>query len=284
LRILLTGKSGQVGSALTTTLASLGEILAPGRAQLDLASPGSIAAAVRESRPGIIVNAAAYTAVDQAEQEEALALRVNRDGPGILAEEAARIGALLVHFSTDYVFDGEKPAPYVETDTPNPLNAYGRSKLAGETAIQGSGCRHLIFRTSWIYAAAGRNFLLTMLRLAEEGKALRVVDDQHGAPTSNFMIADAIAQAITCALADASIAGIYHMSAAGSTTWYGFARAIFEQKGIVADLAPIASAQYPSPARRPRTSLLDNRKLSERLHIQMPSWQDGLKQVLQALR
>ena len=284
MRILLTGKSGQVGSALTATLPALGEVVALDRTQLDLASPDSIAGGVRNVRPQVIVNAAAYTAVDQAEHEQALALRINRDGPAILAEEAAKLGALLVHFSTDYVFDGEKASPYVEIDPPNPLNAYGRSKLAGEQAIQASGCRHLILRTSWVYAASGKNFLLTMLRLAGEGKPLRVVNDQHGAPTSNLQIAAATAEAIKRALRDTSISGLYHMSAAGSTTWYGFARAVFEHQGIAVDLSPIPSAQYPTPARRPRNSVLDNRKLWRQLQIQMPSWQDGMQSVLQALR
>jgi dTDP-4-dehydrorhamnose reductase len=283
LRILLTGKSGQVGAALAATLPFLGELVALDRTQLDLASRDSVAGAVRMVRPQVIVNAAAYTAVDQAEQEEALALRINRDGPATLAEEAAKLGALLVHFSTDYVFDGEQPSPYVETDRPNPLNAYGRSKLAGDQAIQASGCRHLIFRTSWVYAATGRNFLLTMLRLAGEGKPLRVVNDQHGAPTSNLVIADATTQAMRRALGDASLSGLYHMSAAGSTTWYGFARAILEQQKIVADLTAITSAQYRAPARRPRNSVLDNARLAATLGLRMSTWDAGLRQVLRSL-
>jgi dTDP-4-dehydrorhamnose reductase len=199
-----------------------------------------------------------------------------RDAPAILATEAARLGALLVHFSTDYVFDGEKPAPYTESDEPKPLNAYGRSKLAGEQAIRSSGCRHLLLRTSWVYAATGRNFLLTVLRLAREGKELRVVDDQFGAPTSNLMIARAAAAAIERVLADAALAGVYHMSAAGRTTWCGFARAFIPDREVRA----ISSSDYPARVRRPRNSLLDNSKLARRLNIRLPSWQQGLAEVL----
>lgn len=278
MRILLTGRNGQVGSALLATLPALGEVIAVDRRQLDLASSDSIRSAVRDARPQVIVNAGAYTAVDQAERQEPLALRVNGEAPAVLAEEAAELGALLVHFSTDYVFDGEKTSPYLETDAPNPLNAYGRSKLAGERAIQASGCRHLIFRTSWVYAGTGHNFLLTMLRLAREGKPLRVVDDQHGAPTSSRMIAAASAEALT-RLGDG--AGLYHMSAAGSTTWYGFARAIFHRAGLTPSLMPIASVDYPAPARRPRNSLLDNGLLM-RQGIRLPSWEAGLDELLPA--
>jgi len=281
LRILLTGKSGQVGSALLSTLPPLGGLVALDRTQLDLAHPQSIAAAVRDVRPHVIVNAAAYTAVDQAEKEETLAFRVNRDAPAVLGEEAKKLGALLVHFSTDYVFDGEKSSPYVETDTPSPLNVYGLSKLAGEQAIQASGCRHLIFRTSWVYAASGKNFMLTMLRLAREGKPLRVVNDQHGAPTSNLMLAAAVPGAVRQVLADDSLGGIYHMTAAGQTTWHGFARAIFEATGTKADLSAIPSSAYRVAARRPRNSVLDNGKLAARLNVRLPSWQGGMREALQ---
>ena len=284
MRILLTGPTGQVGSALLDTLPSLGEVVPLERSELDLASAASIRDAVRTVRPQVIVNAAAHTAVERAESEEALALRVNRDGPAILAEEAAKLGALLVHFSTDYVFDGEKPAPYVETDPPNPLNAYGRSKLAGEQAIQASGCRYLILRTSWVYSGTGNNFMLTMLRLAREAKPLRVVDDQHGAPTSNLAIAAALPDVAHRVLADASLEGIYHMTAAGRTSWYGFARAILGATGTKADLSAIPSGEYETAARRPCNCVLDNAKLESRLHARLPSWQDGLHGVLQARR
>ena len=283
MRILLTGKNGQVGSAALATLPALGEVVAVDRKQLDLASSDSIRGVVREVRPQVIVNAGAFTAVDQAEREEALALRVNGEGPAVLAEEAAGLGALLVHFSTDYVFDGEKASPYLESDVPNPLNAYGRSKLAGERAIEASGCRHLIFRTSWVYAATGRNFLLTMLRLAREGKPLRVVDDQHGAPTSDLMLAAALPKILGRVLADAAPGGIYHMTASGKTTWHGFARAIFNATGTVAQLSPISSGEFKTAPPRPRNSVLDNAKLEAHAAIRLPTWEEGLNEVIRAL-
>lgn len=277
IRILLTGATGQVGAALLDTLPQLGEVLAAGRPAFDLAKPDSIRHAVREARGDLIVNCAAYTAVDQAEREEALAMAANRDGPAVLAEEAARHGTLLVHFSTDYVFDGEKAAPYVEADPASPLNAYGRSKLAGELAIQRSGCRHLILRTSWVYSHHGKNFLLTILRLAREQKELRVVNDQHGAPTSSRTIANAATDAIRAVLRDPSLDGIYHMSAKGSTTWCGFARKIVGER---ANVVPIASSDYPTAARRPRNSVLDNSKLERQLGVRLPAWEKGLAEVL----
>lgn len=280
MRLLLTGSSGQVGSALLQTLPALGAVIARTRPALDLANPDSIRQAVREAKPEVIVNAAAYTAVDQAEKEEPLAKAVNAEAVAVLAEEAASRGALLVHFSTDYVFDGEKPSPYLESDPTNPLNAYGRSKLAGEQAIQRSGCRHLIFRTSWVYSNTGKNFLLTMLRLARERKELRVVDDQHGAPTSSRALADAVPAAITAVLRDPSLAGLYHMTAQGRTTWCGFARAIIGER---AKVVPISSSEYPAPARRPRNSVLDNGKLEKSFGIRLPSWQAGLEQVMSTL-
>jgi len=282
LRILLIGKNGQVGSALLGTLPALGEVLAADRTQLDLANPGSIRAAVRAARPQVIVNAAAYTAVDQAEREEAVAFTINAQGPAVLAEEAAKVGAILVHFSTDYVFDGEKRTPYAETDAPNPLNAYGRTKLAGEQAIHASGCRHLIFRTSWVYSASGKNFVLTILRLAREGKPLRVVDDQHGAPTSNLMLAAALPSAIEQVATGAGAGGVYHMTASGQTTWHGFARAILAATGVAANLSAISSSEYRAAARRPRNSVLDNGKLARQLGLRLPSWQQGLDAVVSA--
>jgi dTDP-4-dehydrorhamnose reductase len=277
---LLTGVTGQVGSALQKTLPALGEVLPLGRPQLDLARPDSIREVVRIAKPDVIVNAAAYTAVDQAEQDEALAFTVNRDGPSILAEEAARHGALLVHFSSDYVFDGDKPSPYLETDAPNPLNAYGRSKLAGEQAIRDSGCRHLILRTSWVYSEHGKNFLMTMLRLAGEHKTLRIVDDQHGAPTSTRMIGEAVPKVIAGVLEEDGLAGLYHFTAAGSTSWHGFARAIFRERALSVSTSAISSADYPSAARRPRNSRLDNTKLATNLGIRLPDWEAGLRDVV----
>jgi dTDP-4-dehydrorhamnose reductase len=280
-RILLTGATGQVGCALLLTLPPLGEVRSAGRPVFDLAKPDSIRQAVREANPDVIVNAAAYTAVDQAEEEEALAMAANRDGPAILAEEAVTRGALLVHFSTDYVFDGEKAAPYVEADPTNPLNAYGRSKLAGERAIQRSGCRYLILRTSWVYSNHGRNFLMTMLRLAQQNKEVRVVNDQHGAPTSSRAIANATPDVIRAVLRDRSLDGLYHMSAKGSTTWCGFAEKIV---GEQARVVPIASCDYQTAARRPRNSVLDNSKLEKNLGVQLPAWDTDLAQVLSLRR
>lgn len=277
MRILLTGRQGQVGWELERTLPALGEVITTDQRTLDLGDPDAIRRVVRETKPQLIVNAAAYTAVDRAESELELAMRVNGVAPGVLAEEAKRVGALLVHYSTDYVFDGEKPSPYVETDATNPLNVYGRSKLAGEQAIQRSRCRHLILRTSWVYSRTGRNFLLTMLRHSREKKELRVVDDQLGAPTSSRMIADAAPAVIAGALRDASLDGIYHMTASGSTTWCGFARAIV---GDASQVAAISSREYPTPARRPRNSVLDNSKLYQTFRVRLPHWEAGLRDVL----
>jgi dTDP-4-dehydrorhamnose reductase len=261
----------------------MGELVATTRKEMDLANAGSIRDAVRTVRPAIIVNTAAYTAVDRAETEEPLAVAVNTHGPGILADEAARQGALLVHFSTDYVFDGKKTSPYTETDATGPLNVYGRTKLAGENAVVRAGCRYLIFRTGWVYASAGRNFLLTMLRLAREGKPLKVVDDQFGAPTSNLTIAAAMGRILPRALDDSSLAGTFHMSAQGHTTWYGFACAIFRHLGIDADVQPIPSSQYATPARRPRYSVLDNSKLQRVFAAHLPMWDEGMRQVFVSL-
>lgn len=283
MRILLTGPTGQVGSALVDTLPAVGDVITVNRGQMDLVKPDSIRDCMRSNRPEIIVNAAAYTAVDRAESEEALAMAVNAEGPAVLAAEAEKLGALLIHFSTDYVFDGEKRSPYVESDATAPLNAYGRSKLAGERAVQASGCRHLIFRTSWVYAAAGNNFLLTMLRLARGGKPLRVVDDQLGAPTSNLMIAAAVIDVIRRAAFDKGAAGVFHMSARGETTWYGFARAILQARNIDAELTAIPSSQYATPARRPRNSVLDNSRLERNFGVRLPAWDAGMRQVLALL-
>jgi len=284
LKVLLLGKTGQVGRELTRTLAPLGAVEAPARAELDLAKPDAVRSAVRAVKPEVIVNAAAYTAVDRAETEQDAAFAANRDGPAVLADEAMRAKALLVHFSTDYVFDGEKSSPYVETDPTNPLNAYGRSKLAGEEAIRSAGCRHLIFRTSWVYSDAGSNFLLAIRARARRGEPLRVVDDQFGAPTSSLMLADAVPGAIRRAVADEALCGTYHLSAAGRITWYGFAWALLQASGIAAQIVPISSKDYEAPARRPRNSLLDNSKIAGKLGIRLPPWDDGMLQVLQRLK
>ena len=276
MKILLTGKTGQVGWELARLLPALGELRATDRNEIDLSEPDSIRRAVRETKPDLIVNAAAYTAVDKAESEAALAMRINGEAPGVLAEEAMRLGSLLVHYSTDYVFDGEKPGTYVETDQPNPVSVYGSSKLAGERAIAASGCRHLIFRTCWVYGPRGRNFLLTILKAARERPELKVVDDQFGAPTSSA----AIAQATKLAIATGRGQGIYHLSAAGRTNWHGFAQAIVEGAGLKTPVRPIPSSDYPAAARRPRNSVLDNSKLKKEFGIALPDWRAGLREVM----
>jgi dTDP-4-dehydrorhamnose reductase len=274
LKILLTGRNGQVGWELLKALAPLGELTALGRAELDLRDAGRIREAVRASNPDVIVNAAAYTAVDQAESERDAAFAVNAGAPGVLAAEAKRSGALLVHYSTDYVFDGAKPAPYVEEDEPNPINAYGASKLAGERAIAASGCRSLILRTSWVYGPRGANFYLTMLRLARERPALRVVDDQVGAPTSSLAIARATAQ-----LLRPGAHGLYHLSAAGKTSWCGFARAIVAGAGLATPVTAIRTEDYPAPAKRPRNSRLDCSRLRADFGVALAPWEEGLAEV-----
>jgi dTDP-4-dehydrorhamnose reductase len=279
LKILLTGRDGQVGWELQKTLAPLGELTALGLAELDLSDAGRLRDAVREANPDVIVNAAAYTAVDKAESERDVAFAVNATAPGILAEEAKRNGALLVHYSTDYVFDGTKPAPYVEEDEPNPLNVYGASKLAGDRAIAASGCRHLILRTSWVYGPRGSNFYLTMLRLARERPELRVVDDQVGAPTSSLAIARATAQ-----LLRRDALGLYHMCAAGVTTWCGFARAILARAGVATPVVAIGTEDYPMPAKRPLNSRLDCSRLHAAFGVALAPWEEQLSEVTLAAR
>jgi len=288
MRILLTGGTGQVGHELRSALEGVGQVTAPARNALDLASADSIAAAVRATIPALIVNAAAYTAVDQAEVEPDLAMAVNGHALQVLAEEALRCGAAVVHYSTDYVFDGHQTGPYAEDDATGPLNAYGLSKLAGEQAIAAAGCPHFIFRTSWIYGPRGRNFLLTLLRLLRERRELRIVADQVGAPTPARFIADATATILrelapggkldSRRFAEAS--GIYHMTAAGQTSWHGFARAILEGIGSDADVQAITSTENPTPARRPASSVLDNGKLRRRFGVALPDWKVGLRQCL----
>lgn len=279
MRILLTGKNGQVGWELSRALAPLGEITAFDRSELDLAVPDRIVSVVRSVRPHVIVNTAAYTAVDRAESEPDAALAINAVAPGVLAEEAKRAGALLVHYSTDYVFDGTKDAPYAEEDPPNPLNAYGRSKLAGEDSIRAVSVPHLILRTSWVYAARGKNFFMTILRLLREKGALRIVSDQIGAPTSAGALADATAEILRrhgrSALGNMS--GTYHATAGGSTSWYGFATQIagLEQAALpqMPSILPIPSSEYPLPAARPKNSRLSNEKLLLRFGVKLPPWE-----------
>jgi len=291
LRILLTGSNGQVGRALQQMLSPLGQLIALNRNALDLADRDCICKTVREHQPNIIVNAAAYTAVDRAESEPDLAMAVNGVAPGILAEEARRINAVLLHYSTDYVFDGVKATAYTEADTPNPLNVYGRTKLAGEEAIRAAGAVHYILRTSWVYAAEGANFLNTILRLARERPELRIVNDQTGSPTW----AQAIAEITTKILIEGTRPdadphhGLYHMTATGAVTWFGFAQAILaeaeEKLGITAPrLIPIKTADYPLPARRPANSRLDTTRLTDTFGIQLASWQEMLTQCMEAKR
>ncbi|MBI2753400.1 MAG: dTDP-4-dehydrorhamnose reductase [Betaproteobacteria bacterium] len=280
MRVLLTGRNGQVGAELERSLGPLGEVIATDRAALDLADPESIRRAVREARPAVIVNAAAYTAVDRAESEPDAAMRINAAAPGVLAVEAKRLGALLVHYSTDYVFDGAKGAPYTEEDRAHPVNAYGKSKLEGEQAIVASGCHHLILRTSWVYSARGNNFLRTILRRAREQPELRVVNDQIGAPTS----AAAIARATAAVLKHERRQGIFHMSAAGKTSWHGFAEAIVAHAGLVTRVVGIRSEDYPTVARRPRNSLLDNAKLNRVFGIALEDWRGPLGAVMAEVR
>ena len=281
LRILVPGKTGQVGWELQGALAPLGTVIALDRSGMDLANPDSIRRVIRDAKPEVIVNAAAYNNVDKAESEPELAMRVNGVAPGVMAEEAKRLGAILIHYSTDYVFDGERDRPYNEDDPPNPLSEYGRSKLAGEQAIASSGAPHLIFRTSWVYAARGQNFVRTMLRLGRERSELRIVDDQVGAPNWARFIAKATAQVLR-QLGDGhkaigNRAGIYNLTATGAVSWYGFASAIFveakAQLGMTPPkLIPITTAEYPLPARRPANSWLDNSKLTAAFGLTPPSW------------
>lgn len=280
MRILLTGRNGQVGWELERALAPLGEVTATDRAMLDLADTDAIRRVVRDVKPEVIVNAAAYTAVDKAESEPALAYAINATAPGVLAEEAKRVGALLVHYSTDYVFDGTKLTPYVEEDEPNPLNVYGASKLAGERSIQASGCRHLILRTSWVYGVRGRNFLLTILRLAKERPELQVVDDQFGAPTAALAIARGSSMVLRAVRDDATSDGLFHMTAAGSATWCEFARSIVALSRLNTPVRPIASGDFVTAARRPRNSLLDNSRLHGVFNVSLPDWHIGLEDLL----
>jgi dTDP-4-dehydrorhamnose reductase len=279
MRILLTGRTGQVGWELERRLAPLGKLFAFDRAALDLAAPDQIVARMREAKPDLIVNAAAYTAVDRAESEPELATQVNGVAPGILAEEAKRLGAVLIHYSTDYVFDGAKSAPYRESDSPSPVNAYGKSKLQGERSIQASGCRHLILRTSWIYGTRGNNFLLTILRLARERSELHVVDDQIGAPTWCRDIAAATTQLATGSAAGCA-EGLFHLTASGATSWCGFAREILKASGIETPVKAISTGEYPTAARRPANSLLSCEAILARWKLALPEWRTSLASCL----
>ena len=279
MKILLTGCAGQLGRELKRSLASLGEVVACDRRQIDLADPDAVRDAVRAIAPDAIVNAAAYTAVDKAEAEPATAGAINTVAPGILADEAKRLGALLVHYSTDYVFDGAKPTPYIEDDVTAPLSAYGRSKRDGDLAIAASGARYLILRTSWVYGLHGANFMKAMLRLAREHDELRVVDDQIGAPTWTRHLADATAMILA---RDETPQGVYHLAAAGETSWHGYAEAIVAEARVAGLLEKlpgvrrITSADYPLPALRPTNSRLDCSRFHRDFGLALPDWRTGL--------
>jgi dTDP-4-dehydrorhamnose reductase len=302
--ILLIGTNGQVGRELNRTLPRIGDVTPLDRQRLDLTRPDEIRRAIRTFHPAVIVNAAAYTAVDKAESEESVARAINAEAPAVMAEEAEKIGASLIHFSTDYVFDGLKTSPYDEDDPANPQSVYGRTKLEGELAIQASDAAHLIFRTAWVYATEGRNFLLTLLRLATQREELRIVRDQIGAPTLNSELARATTNILAqiCGTEGSpfslpDVSGIYHMTAGGETSWHGFADAILEESAeipvtcpwfaaatgrlplIARRVIPIATNEYPTPARRPAYSVLSNARLNRAFSLQLPDWRKQLHSV-----
>jgi len=293
MKILLLGKNGQVGWELQRALAPLGELIAldfdsPAPLTADFSHPESLAATVRAVAPQIIVNAAAHTAVDKAESEPELARALNATSPAVLAREAAALGAWLMHYSTDYVFDGSGSAAWTETSPTGPLSVYGATKLEGEEAIRSSGCRHLILRTSWVYAARGGNFAKTMLKLAKERDALAVIDDQIGSPTGADLLADLTAHALRAALARPELAGTYHAVAQGETSWHGYARHVIEfarAAGQPIKVAPeairaVPTTAFPTPARRPGNSRMDTRKLRDSFGLTLPSWQAGVERML----
>jgi dTDP-4-dehydrorhamnose reductase len=293
MKILLLGKNGQVGWELQRALAPLGELVAldfdsPGPLAADFSKPETLAATVRAVAPQVIVNAAAHTAVDKAESEPDLARALNATSPGVLAREAAATGAWLMHYSTDYVFDGSGSTPWTETSATGPLSVYGATKLEGEDAIRASGCRHLIFRTSWVYAARGGNFAKTMLKLAAERDALTVIDDQIGSPTGADLLADLTAHALRAAVARPELAGTYHAVAQGETSWYGYARHVIEFARtagqpikVAADaIRAVPTSAFPTPARRPANSRMDTRKLRDSFGFSLPSWQSGVERML----
>jgi len=292
-RLLVTGANGQVGCELRQSLAPLGQVIALDRAACDLARPAEVARILRAATPDVIVNAAAYTAVDRAEQEEELATLINGTAVGEIAQAARQLGALLIHYSTDYVFDGRKDAPYAEDDVPSPISAYGRSKLAGERAIAQCGGRYLIVRTSWIYAARGHNFLKTVLRLARERDELRIVEDQIGAPTWARDLAAATAvmtrQARQEIARDDFESGLFHVTGSGATSWFDFALAVVkqaEQSGLLArksKIVPIASSEYPVAATRPKNSRLSGARARHRFQIALPEWEQSLAVCMREL-
>ncbi len=294
LRILIVGNAGQLGRELEKIFAGTGSVVGVDRESVDLADATETRELVRRVAPDVILNAAAYTAVDRAESERDLAYAINEGAPRVLAEEARQRNALFVHYSTDYIFNGSKSSPWVETDAPNPLNVYGASKLAGERAVENIGGKFLIFRTSWVYGPHGNNFLLTMLRLARERDRLSIVDDQIGAPTTSIELARAAHAIVTGILAGRfgaaeGWAGLYHMTCGGSVSWFGFAQAIFARAaGLVGAkapaLTPITTKDYPTPAARPRNSVLSNAKLRDRFEVQLAPWEMALDETLETLR
>ena len=290
MKVLLLGTTGQVGWELARRLPRLGELVTTSRTggdadlPLDTSDLVQLRATLDAVAPDVIVNAAAYTAVDKAEQEPELAMRLNAEVPGVIGDWAAANGALVIHYSTDYVFDGSKDGPYVETDTPNPLNVYGRTKLAGDEALLASGCNAIILRVSWVYGMRGSNFLLTMRRLMAERGALKVVDDQIGAPTWCGTIAEAttevLGQAISASDEVGDLCGLYHLAPGGETSWFGFAMAIRETFGLDCELAPIPTTEYPTPAKRPLNSRMDCTKLLKTFGIGLPGWHEALRECV----
>lgn len=294
LRFLVTGANGQLGFELQRALAPLGEVVACGRDACDLSNPDSIRAAIRAAKPDMIFSAGAYTAVDKAESEPDLARAVNATAPGILGEEAAKLGALVFHYSTDYVFDGTKPSAYREEDATNPLGVYGKTKLVGEKALAASGAAHLIFRTSWVFGAHGKNFIKTILRLASSRDELRIVADQFGAPTGAALLADASAHIAARYRRDGRENfpfGLYHLAASGETSWHGFAQHIVAKaaaansplQATIDRILPIPAAEYPTPAARPANSRLDTSKFRTVFGLHLPDWKHGVDQVLDVL-
>jgi dTDP-4-dehydrorhamnose reductase len=287
MKILLIGKNGQVGWELRRTLAPLAEVVAVDYPEINFTDAAALRQLVAATRPNVVVNAAAYTAVDKAETEKELCHQINATGPGILAEEAKKLNALMVHYSTDYIFDGTKQTAYVETDAPNPLGAYGQSKLAGDAAVRASGADHLIFRLCWVYGARGQNFMLTMQRLAREREKLRVVRDQVGCPTWSRMIAETTAlalQQVTARKDRSGFNGAYHLAAGGVTSWHGFASRIIELMPEAdrkcREVEGITTAEYPTPSKRPAYSVLDCTKLEKTFGLRLPDWEASLRQVL----
>ena len=291
MKILLLGKNGQVGWELQRALAPLGEVIALDRHGAnglcgDLTDLSGLRQTIRSVQPDVLVNAAAYTAVDKAESEPGLADLINAQAPQAMAEEMHKLNGWLVHYSTDYVFDGSGKRPWVESDLPAPLNHYGMSKLRGEQAIQDTGCQYLIFRTSWVYAARGGNFAKTMLRLAAEREQLNVIADQLGAPTGAELIADCTVHALRCAIDKPQVSGVYHLAAAGEVSWHGYASYVIEQaRAAGAQLAVqqinvIPTSDYPTPALRPLNSRLDCRKLRDTFSLHLPHWQSGVSRML----